>query len=158
MRAIGSVPPSCDILTPPSTLVAFAHACRPASAWRPWREYLPDVEMLAPNRIASGICHLRSGGGRRWLLHPEGDRVAHIVCVPRDGVQRPARRPTSEARSPTGDEVLAHVSHPLRGALKVERFERHAQLVARVGGESSGDLADAIPADLFQRLGQLRLP
>ena len=55
-------------------------------------------------------------------------------------------------------EVLAHLSHPLRGALKVERFERHAQLVARVGGESSGDLADAIPADLFQRLGQLRLP
>src|SRR6266480_148972 len=56
MRAIGSVPLSCDILTPPSAFVAFAHACRPATAWRPWRAYLPDVEMLAPNRIASGIC------------------------------------------------------------------------------------------------------
>jgi len=54
-------------------------------------------------------------------------------------------------------EVLAHLCHPLRGALKVKRFERHAQLVARVRGESSGDLADATLADLFQRLGQLPL-
>ena len=56
MRVTGSIPSSCVILTPPSTFVAFAHACRPASAWRPWREYLPDVEMVAPNRIASAIC------------------------------------------------------------------------------------------------------
>ena len=54
--ATGSLPPSCDIVTPPSRFVAFAHACRPASAWRPWRAYLPDVEMLAPNRTASAIC------------------------------------------------------------------------------------------------------
>ena len=56
MRATGSLPPKRDILTPPSRFVAFAHACRPASAWRPWRAYLPDVEMLTPNRIASAIC------------------------------------------------------------------------------------------------------